>query len=68
MTLTTFIVGIIFIASYSWNVSSLGSLAKIILTIFSFAGAGLFLMRTRNEGQRYVEGILGSIPKGLDQL
>lgn len=68
MTLTIFIVGILLIASYSWNISSLSSLAKVILTIFSFVGAGLFLMRTRNEGQRYVEGILGSVSKGLDPL
>jgi len=67
MTLTIFIVGIILIASYIWNFFTLSFLVMVILTILSFVGAGLSLMRTRKEGQRYVEGILGSVSKGLDQ-
>ncbi len=61
MTLTMLFIGILFAVSYSWNTSSLSPLAKVILTAFSFSGTALFLMRTRNEGQRYVQGVLGSV-------
>jgi hypothetical protein len=62
MTLTILIVGILFAASFHWNTPMLNSVAKAILTVSSFLGVILFLMRTRNEGQRYVEGVLQAIP------
>jgi len=61
MTLTILVVGILFAVSYNWNTPTLSPVAKAILAAFSLIGAILFLMRTRNEGQRYVEGILGAV-------
>lgn len=61
LTLTMLIIGILFAVSFSWNTQNLNTFAKVILTIYALAGAALFLMRTRNEGQRYVQGVLGSV-------
>ena len=55
------VIGILFAISFNWNTLNLNTFAKVILTIFALVGAALFLMRTRNEGQRYVQGVLGSV-------
>jgi len=55
---------ILFAVSLSWNTPILSVTAKAVLAGFSLLGVILFLMRTRNEGQRYVEGILGAVSKG----
>ena len=61
MTLAMFIGVIIFAVSLNWITPNLSFTAKVVLTGFSLLGAILFLMRTRNEGQRYVEGKLGAV-------
>lgn len=63
MTLATLILGVLFAVSYRWDVSMIGSTSKVILAIVSFVASVVFLLRTRNEGQRYVEGVLSSISK-----
>ena len=61
MTLTMLVLVIIFAVSYGWHTSDISSTSKVILAASSFIGSILFLIRTRNEGQRYVEGVLSSV-------
>ncbi len=64
MTMTMLVAAIAFAISINGNTSILSLTAKAVLAGFSLVGVALFLMRTRNEGQRYVEGILGAVFKG----
>jgi len=61
MTLATVILGILFAVSYSWDASVVGPSSKVVLAIISFVASLVFLLRTRNEGQRYIQGVLLSV-------
>lgn len=63
MTLMTFILAIIFAISLLWDASSIESSYKVVLAVLSFLASIIFLFRTRNEGQRYVQGVLSSLSK-----
>ena len=60
MTLVTLILGILFAVSYRWDASTIGPTSKVVFAASSFVASLVFLFRTRNEGQRYVEGVFSS--------
>ena len=68
MTLAILVVGILFAVSCNWDTPTLSPAVKAILVASSLLGATLFLMRTRNEGQRYVEGVLGAVSSRQSEL
>lgn len=61
MTLATFTLGILLATSYRWGTSTIGPDARVALVVLSFVASVVFLIRTRNEGQRYVQGVLASV-------
>lgn len=63
MTLVTFILAILFAISLRWDAFVIESNSKVVLSVSCFLASILFLTRTRNEGQRYVQGVLSSISK-----
>lgn len=63
MTLATLILAILFAISYPWSISVIGSTSKAVLAILCFLASTIFLLRTRSEGQRYVQGVLSAVSK-----
>ncbi len=58
MTLVTFILGVISVINYFIKITDLNFTFNIIFTLISFIAAVSFLFRTKNMGQRYIQGVL----------
>jgi len=61
MTFTMIVLTILFSVSAPWNFSTIGFTAKLVLAILCLIASVVFLIRTRSEGQRYVQGVLSAI-------
>lgn len=64
MTLTMPILTVLFSISYVWETSVISSYAKVILAALCLLASILFLIKTRREGERYVQGILSAVSGG----
>ena len=63
MTLTMLVLVILFAASYHWNTLSISPASKVAAAILCLIAAAVFLLKTRNEGERYVQGVLSAVSK-----
>ncbi len=63
MTLTMLILAVLFAVSYRWDTFAISPTFKIVAAISCFIGVIVFLLRTRNEGERYVQGVLSAVSK-----
>jgi hypothetical protein len=63
MTLTMLILAILFAVSYHWDVVTISPALKVVAAILCFIAAIVFLSKTRNEGERYVQGVLSAVSK-----
>lgn len=63
MTLTAFVVGVLFGTNYKLGTFPVQPNLNLALTISSFIASFIFLIRTRNEGERYVQGVFSSISR-----
>lgn len=61
MTLATFILAILFAVSYQWSSSAIGAGPKVFLAVLCFLASVAFLIRTRSQGQRYIQGVLYAV-------
>ena len=61
MTLTMPILTVLFSVSYRWEASVISSYPKVILAVLCLLSSVLFLIKTRREGERYVQGILSAV-------
>jgi len=64
MTLMTFVLAILFAISLLWDASVIGPSSKVVFAVLSFLASIVFLIRTRNEGERYVQGVVLPLSKG----
>jgi hypothetical protein len=63
MTLTMLILAILFAISYHWDIFAISPTFKVVAAILCFMAAIVFLLKTRNEGERYVQGVLSAVSK-----
>lgn len=63
MTLTMLILAVLFAVSYRWDTFAISSTFKVVAAISCFIAAIMFLLKTRNEAERYVQGVLSAVSK-----
>lgn len=61
MTLTMLILAILFAVSYRWDVFAMAPTVKVVAAILCFVAAIVSFLKTRNEGERYVQGVLSAV-------
>lgn len=63
MTLMAFVLAILFAISLLWDASVIGPSYKVVFAVLSFMASIAFLIRTRNEGERYVQAVVLPLSK-----
>jgi hypothetical protein len=68
MTLTMLILAILLAVSYSWATFTISATSKTVAVILCLIAMIVFLVKTRNEGERYVQGVLSAASKKMTPL